>query len=1031
MTLIQMVLTRGRDRILLHLEAEKDFTEIEEHGEVPYSLCQKGIAESIDLSRNRTSEIISDLAEAGLVKEDVYRVVGLKRRRKVYSLTSEGYKRAKNLRSEVEDEKVKVITKSSEAEVKLKNVDSYISSREPLLVALKKMDESKVIDLTESEKEGSDVFAGRIEEMKLLKRKLAEVRDNGSSTLFVRGNAGIGKTRIINEFKERALSEGFKFYSGKGLYEKSESYLPFIVAFEELNKSDEAPSLPLFGNDRGENTSIERGIDEENREMIFHETTEILRSLSEKSPMVIFIDDLQWADKASLMLLHHFSERLTDAPVLFIGAYRPEDVDDQDFLKELLQRMNRENLYDQIELGPLRWEHTKEIIQGHLGRLSVPDEFVELVYETSEGNPLFSEELVKQMREEGVLDPDKNRFPSKTDGVELPKVVSDIIESRIKRLDRKNLKVLRIGSVIGEDIPFSLLNSMTHMDSFELLEYVDILTGLGIWQSEPEEDVFSFGHGLIHDAVYHNIPKQMRKELHSRVAESTQEVFEDKIENHYSDIGYHYKRAEEFSKASEFYRRAGEKAESIYAHENAVEMFEEALELAERSYLQEENWYILEKLGDVHKTIGEYNTSLEYYEKIPKEKADSEHQQRIYRKKASIYEREGDFDKSVETIEEGLSEKYDESIESCRLLYKKGGAEVRQGMYDRAKDDFLNALDIWKSFGGDREYAMIEQGLGNVYLYKGEYEESLEHLEKALETWRSLGDREGESATLNSLGIVNLNKGNLDLSLEYYKKSLDIRKKRGDKRDIHSTLNNIGTIYLKKGDMEKAIEHYQESLDIWEKIGDKQGIVISLINMGEYHLKQGDYESSLEKQERSLEISEEINFKKGKAASLSNMGKIYFLKGNIDRSKENFERSLNVCREIGYRSLLPNPLRGLAEVFLSDRDYERALEMVEEGLEISSEVGLKTEEGICHRIMGKIYSGMGDIDHARKSFEKSKEILEEVGDKKELAELLYHYSLMLKAESEIERGERFLERSRRIFGEMGMDRWVEKCEDEM
>ena len=156
-----MVPTKGREKILLHLEAQKDFKEIEEHGEAPYGMCQKGIAKAIDLSRNRTSEIIRDLIAEGLVKENIHRVVGLDRRRKVYSLSPTGHKNAKELRNRIENEKVKIITDASESEIKLKQVDSYISSREPLLVALNKLDEEGKVDLTEDEVTEDEIFAGR------------------------------------------------------------------------------------------------------------------------------------------------------------------------------------------------------------------------------------------------------------------------------------------------------------------------------------------------------------------------------------------------------------------------------------------------------------------------------------------------------------------------------------------------------------------------------------------------------------------------------------------------------------------------------------------------------------------------------------------------------------------------------------------------------------------------------------------------------------------------------------------------------
>jgi len=1026
-----MVPTKGREKILLHLEAQKNFKEIEDHGDAPYGMCQKGIAKAVDLSRNRTSEIIRDLVKQGLVKENIHRVVGLDRRRKVYSLSSQGHKKAKKLRSKIENERVKIITDSSVSEIKLKQVDSYIRSQDPLLVALNKLDEEGKIDLTKEEYTQKEIFAGRKEEISILLDKLENIKEVERKTILVRGNTGIGKTRLIKELEKKALGYGFEFFTGKGLYERSEPYLPYKIAFESLKDTEKIYPLPLDMTDERLHNLPGKEVKDERRYTIFSDMTENIQTLSEDRPLVLFIDDLQWVDRVSLMIFHHLSERLKKYPVLLIGAYRPEDVDDDDFLKEMLQRMNREHLYEEVELEGLTWEDTKEIIQGQIGRADIPDDFVEMTHGTAEGNPLFLKEMVKQMLEEGILDPKKNKFPSKTEEMKLPKVVTDIIERRIKRLDNENLKILRLGSVIGEKVSFSLLLDLSGLDSFDLLEYIDILTGLEIWEEDSGEDTFSFSHGLIHLAVYEDIPKKMREKLHKQVAEAMEDVFKENLKEYFSDIGYHLKLAEEYGRGAYYYLKAGERAEQVYAHEDALKMYEEALELVKKTDKKRLKIDILERLGDVNKTIGDYDKSLKYLEMVPKKEIEPEHQQKIYRKIAGVLEREGEFRIALQILEKGLTDVFEKSPETCRILRKKGNAEMRQGEYEMAEKDFLAAIDIAKEMGEDKELAKIHTGLGNVYFYKGAYDKAITHLNKSLKMSRDNGDLGGEASTLNSLGIVYLNKGDLETSLDHYNKSLEISEKMGDKRDINSTLNNIGTIYLKRGEMEKAKEHYKRSLEIWEEIGDKQGIAISLINLGEYYLRKDELEKALKLQQESLDISKTINFKKAEAAILSNLGKIYLIKKEIKEAKKAYSKCLKICEDIGYRSLIANPMRGLAEVTFLEGDLEKASKKAFEALSISSEIGNKTEEGKSHRILGMIYREKGELDKAKEEFEKSKKIFEEIGDKKELAVLLYRYSFLLKDMGDHSGKNESLNEAFSIFKDMGMKYWIKRCEQEL
>lgn len=1026
-----MSLTKGKNRILLHLLSQRTFEEI--GVEAPYALCQKGIAEAVDLSRNRTSELIRELISEGLVKEDVNRIVGLERRRKIYSLTHDGRKKAEKIREELEKKEVKLKMEASETEVRLKEIDSYISSKEPLLVAVNKLDEKNIIDLTKSEESTGDIFTGRIKEIEVLGEHLKKARKGTSKAVLIKGEAGIGKTRLVTEFKneilgDQSFSEEIEFVTGKGIYERLKPYIPFQVAFEKLEDGCGESFNPFNFDDS--DPAVD-DVSDYKREIIYSKTIKRLEEICKDKLLVIFIDDLQWVDKASLKLFHHMIEKLRDSPLLFIGAYRPEDVDENDFLKEVIQRMSRQHLFKELELEPLGWEDTKNIIQNYINSLEVNDDFIQLIHETAEGNPLFIKELVKQMIEDDIIEPDQGKNLSKSAEIDLPRVINDIIERRVKKLNDETLKILRMGSVIGEEIPYTLIRSVSDKDPFELLENIDILTGNGIWEEAPSEDRYMFSHGLIHKSIYENIPKSFRKDFHVSVAEELKKEFEEDIEQHYLDIAYHYKSGEIFDEACEFYLLAAQRARNLYAHEDAIEMYQEVIDLAKKSYedLKEKKWKAYEGLGDCYKTLGEYEKSMEYYDEIPFDKIKPEEQQKIYRKIASIHEREGEFKKTLGIIEKGLADKYQVSRESCRLLCKKGNALMRQGNYDSATGEFELALALCQNQGSDREYAQIQQGLGNVYHYKGNYDKAKEHLEEALKTWKKIDSLAGESATLNSLGIIHLNKGKLDKALNYYEKSLEKREKRGDKRDIYSTLNNIGTIYLRKGNFDEAKKYYKKSLSTWNEIGDKQGIAISLINLGEYHFRKGNFEKALKKQRESLDVCRDINFKKGEAASLSNLGKIYFHIENYEKSLDYYEKSLELCQNIGFKSLLPHPYRGLALISLKKDNIEKALDHAKTALDMSLETDSLMEEGIVRKVLGVIYREMKRYEEAENEFERSKKIFEDVGERKELALSLNELSILKGLIGKEEEKKANFEESVSILEDLNLEFWLKKVKN--
>jgi len=1000
---------KGKNRILLHLKnlspsnGEQSIS-FNDNGAESYLICQKGIAESTNLSISRTSRLIKRLVEKNLLKEELGHVKGLKRRRKIYYLTKEGQKRAEEVEKDLEKKKVTVKTNSSKVDVELGEIDSYINSRDPLMKALNNIDENDIIDLTGESSAEEDIFAGRSDELDFLSDQLKSAIQGDGRALLIKGKAGIGKTRLVNEFKQNNQSKEVDFLIGKGYFESSEPFLPFKDAFSDLEDRDLPTPMQLAEKVDG----IQRGNEIRNRErenvpnkftekrdMIFSETCERIKSLAEERPMVIFLDNLQWADRSTLMLFHYLADKLKNVPVLLIGAYIPEEVQRDDFLNEVLHRLNREDLIEELKLDPLKPDDIEEILKGVVGRIDLPKDFVQLIHESSEGNPLFLKELTKQMLEDGTVDPKNNKFPTSLKEIDVPDVVKDITRRRIKNLDQKKLKILRIGSIIGEEVQYELLHSVSDMTPVNLLEHIDILTSTGILRASQDEEVFCFEHGLIQRAIYEGIPKALKRKLHHRVAESIEEEFEDRLEEFYSDIGFHYKRAREFSRACKFYRKSGEIAERVYSQEDALEMYEKALELSEKADLSDEKkWNIYEKLGDIHKIIGSYENSEKYYEKIPKEKLDSKYQKRMARKKAEVCEKKGNFDKALSILEEVMTENPKKTAETARVLQRKGWIEMSQGKYNQAKEDLSEALKICQKNGDEKDKADIYHALGTIHLRTSAHDKALSHLEKSLKTRKERGDLEGQASSLSNMGIVHLRKGEVDEASKLFQESLQILEKIGDKCLISKALLNIGTIYLKEGEIEKAYERYEDSNNMFEEIGHATGLSISLNNIGNYYLMKDDLDTALEHYNHSLKISEHNDFKYGMALAHSNLGVVYADKDNEEKAIEHYHKSIQFSEEIGDELLLGHTLLFLAEFLSSEGKFKEALEKAKRAWELSENIGAKEEIKMCRRILGRIYVGRVNkeknrLDHSKLQgeFEKGKKMISGLVEEKGLAKL--------------------------------------------
>ncbi len=969
------------------------------------------------------------MIENELVEESIKHVVGLKRKRKVYFLTDKGFTYANGLREDLEVQKIHLKTVSGEKKVQLGEIGTYIDSRDPLLIALN-LEVDGEVDLTFLEEEKKDIFVGREEEIKTIKELIKKAKNSEPNTCMIKGDAGIGKTSLIFQLKDHAMKRGFDFLYGKAYYDTAEPYSLIERAFDDL-KDDDA----LLDLDKKIDIDDERDLKNQQRKVYLKVLDKILYH-SKKTPLLIFLDDLQWADKASLELFHFISDNLEDARILIIGAYRPEDITRKDHLTESLRRMSREKLFKTIELKPLDREDTKDILQCTLNRKEVPIYFVDMVYDISEGNPLFIKEIVGHLIEKEVVVPKKNKYPKREDKIDLPRIITDLIERRIDGLEKDSKKILQVGSVIGEKLYYDIIRNMVKMDDIDLMEYIDSLLDVNLWSEDPDENNFQFYHKLIHVTTYDSIPDTIRAKLHKKVLSEMEILFENELEKYYSELAHHSKRSGQIDKAISYYVKAGDHGKDIFAHEDAVKSYQDALDLIgqvkDDNLDRKQQWLKLnENIGDTYKVMGEYGSALKNYYVILERVEGDEVRSRIDRKIGAIHSLKGDFDTALEFFDAGLNGLEGSTLEKCILLGKKGWVLMKKGDYKSAEAIFKEQKKIARDIGEDKEVAQAHHNIGTLYSNRSKFEDAISSMEHALEIWGKIDDITGRSRTLNNLGVAYYQKGEREKSIKYYNKSMELREKMGDKQGIAAILNNIGLIYSEIGDLDRAENFHKRSLEIDREIGDKEGIGWSLNNLGIVNFYKGRLDEALDHYKKSASIDEEIGDKRATGLVYINIGEIYRLKSNYEKALEYHRTSLEICEDLDYRGGLIYNHYGLAEVYLYLDDVESSIEHVEEGIKLSAELDANIELGIGFKYQGMINREIEGYEKAGKFFDKAKKIFDDAHDRMNQGQLSYEYAILKKLLNEYEGAERLLENSLKIFRDMGIDLWVDMCNKEL
>jgi len=1016
-----------KQRVLLHLEMYDGKTH--KNSLADFDVSQKGIAKKVGCSRSHLSRVLREMIEENLVLEEKkYLKHKHDRKRKVYFLTPCGKKKEKKLRDELQEETFILKTEDGIKKISGEIIDEYVREENPLLHALVNSDENGILDIVEKKEEKIDVFINRKKELESLEQILEKVKKGKCFTVFLSGRAGTGKTTLATEFERKVNEDGnFEFLRGKAYNGTSDPYLPFKRAFENFMKKDEDVSLSsIFNRDSQINDIIKekKSLDVE-RHSIFFDFTNEVRKLANINPLIIFLDDLQWADEATLQLLNYMADELSQSPVLFLGAYRPEEITNDDPLDEVLRILSRRQECEEISLKPFDWEDTRELLSSMISSKTVPTDFVDPIHSATEGNPLFIKEFIKLLKNEEKLPSFTDDYPTTKNELYMPKVIEDVVSRRLNLyLSKDAQRICSIGSVIGNEISFELLSNVTEMSEIKLLDIIDELLNRKIWKEIPEKDCFIFTHNVVRDVVYNNISHIKRKRLHKIVAECIKEVYEENTEKYYY-LAYHYEKAEQQKKAVDNYFKAGREAKNLYAHKNAINMFDKALELCME---KERKMELFLKLGEFNKLVGNFEEAISKLDLLIKETDDTVMKQKGFIELSKVFINMGEYDQAIDTVNQGLNISDEKNEIRSGLLDTKGESLFRKGDYDDAIKIFRNVLNISEDIGDKEEQSQALHNIGGVEIQKGNYEKAREHIKKAIAIRKERSDKIGLWKSYNNLGTSYYYESDMDKALEYYKKSLKIKNEIEGQKGLDGLLNNIALIFNSKGEIKKSLEYHNKSLNIRKKIGDKSGIATSLNNIGSIYEEKGDLDKALEYYNESLKIRQEIDDKAGIGTTINNIGKIHQHEGDFNKAEKYYERSLKIGEDIDNKLGMAYSRTNLADLYNEIGKNDLALKYGKKALHFCEELGAKKEEAKTQRILGRIYRDMKEFDLAYENFERAKEISSKVGDDLEFYKVSYEISILDMEMRKFNEAQENLNTTLDYFSSYGNEIWAEKCQ---
>ena len=447
---------------------------------------------------------------------------------------------------------------------------------------------------------------GRELELTLLSTSAAKALAGRGRSLFISGDAGLGKSRLARELVQSLAGESIQTLEGTcQSYGTRSPYLPFLEVLESLLLPDDGSPDEESGV-AANMVSIDPTLEQVIPLILHllsipptaHQATQLegltLRSALQEAvvatltlaasqkPMVLVLEDWHWADSASDELLHKLMESCARYPLLVVVTARPG----------LSPRWLTQSNLTTVHLEPLAAEDIADFIEALWEVQDLPAGFVELVERTTGGNPFFIEEICRSLVDEELVRLEDNSvvFDATLEQLDLPSSVQAVIRSRIDQLSPPALELLKAASVIGREFPVHMLATVTNADS-QITEHLNGLVEADLLQPtqllpEPE---YEFKHALTQVVAYESLLRPQRRSLHQRVGEALEAAGRDNLDEEAELMAHHFTRGEDAGKAIEYTLRAGEKAASRSAVQEAAEHFSRASELIAQAEQAEDN----------------------------------------------------------------------------------------------------------------------------------------------------------------------------------------------------------------------------------------------------------------------------------------------------------------------------------------------------------------------------------------------------------------------------------------------------------
>jgi class 3 adenylate cyclase/tetratricopeptide (TPR) repeat protein len=805
---------------------------------------------------------------------------------------------------------------------------------------------------------GLSKFVGRERETEDLKGAFEKISLGSGQVIGVVGEAGVGKSRLLIEFRNMLPKDEYTCLEGRCLhYSGSMAYLPILDilrSYFDIKEGDRESDIKnkieekiLQLDDRLKTVfspfhellslKVEDGVylqlePSAKKLRTFEAIRDLLVRESENQPLILAVEDLHWIDKISEEFLSYLIDWLANTQILLILLYRPE----------YTHQWGSKSLYSKIGVDQLSASTSAELVQAILGGGEVVPELRELILGRAGGNPLFVEELTQNLLENGSIQRKDHEYvlSRRASEIEVPETIQGIISARIDRVEESLKRIMQVASVIGREFAFRILQTIMGMRE-ELKSSLLNLQGLEFISEKrlfPELE-YIFKHALIQEVAYNSLLRKRRKELHEKIGKTIEGLYPERIEEYYELLAYHYAHSTNNDKAAEYLDCANQRAIKLNAMEDAMAYFDDSMKLLDIMPETDENrrrrisllirqWFVfglLFKGADYHDFLTRYEPE------------------------------------AIKLDNPGILGAFYACIGQCEWTSGSPGKAIRTA---------TKAAELCETAGNAGGAAHAYDVLQWSNVYKGNYEKAIalkEHVLRKIEHQFSL---RLSVYTMGATVVAYAVLGRWDEALEEGKEALRVAEEYSDNSLISLAALFISFAYTWKGDLDRAIEYGDLGV---QKATTPADNVWSQSILAWVWCRTGELQRGIKTLAATLPFTRAVPYS-GIHVMVA-LGEGYWLAGEYEKARKTLEEALELAKHCEYRYYVGWSQRLLGEVAIETNPVQ-AVSYFERSIAVLQEIKAENELALAFYGYGRFHKQQGNIKQSREYLRNALEIFE-------------------------------------------------------